>query len=59
MLVLTRRVGELILIGDDIQLKVIDVRYDRIRIGITAPKALPITRPAAEPHPPTQSPSRP
>jgi len=36
MLVLTRRIGELILIGDDIQRKIIDVRTDRVRIGITA-----------------------
>jgi carbon storage regulator len=48
MLVLTRRVGELILIGDEIQLKVIDVKNDRVCIGITAPKALPITRPAPQ-----------
>jgi carbon storage regulator len=45
MLVLTRRIGELILIGDEIQLKVIAVRNDRVRIGITAPKSLPIARP--------------
>jgi carbon storage regulator len=55
MLVLTRRIGELILIGDDIELKVIDVRPDRVRIGITAPKGLPITRPASELPPPSQS----
>src|SRR5713226_8208463 len=35
MLVLTRRIGEMVLVGDDIQLKIIDVRGDRIRIGIT------------------------
>jgi carbon storage regulator len=55
MLVLTRRVGELVLVGDDIQLKIIDVRGERVRIGITAPKDLPITRPAPEPPPPIQS----
>jgi carbon storage regulator len=44
MLVLTRRVGELILIGDEIELKVIDVKADRFRLGITAPKHLPLTR---------------
>jgi carbon storage regulator len=58
MLVLTRRVGDLILIGDDIQLKVLDVRGDRVRIGITAPTSLPITRPPSE-TPPIQSPRRP
>jgi carbon storage regulator len=58
MLVLTRRIGELILIGDEIKLEVIDVRHDRVRIGITAPKSLPITRPPSEGRPPNQSPRR-
>ena len=44
MLVLTRRVGELILIGDEIQLKVIDVEAGRVRIGITAARHVPLTR---------------
>jgi carbon storage regulator len=48
MLVLTRRIGEMLLVGDDIQVKIIDVRGDRVRIGITAPKGLPITRPAPQ-----------
>jgi carbon storage regulator len=59
MLVLTRRVGELVLVGDDIQLKVIDVRGDRVRIGITAPKSLPIARAEPEMPPPIQSPRQP
>jgi len=57
MLVLTRRIGESILIGDDIELKVIAVRTDRVSIGITAPKNLPITKPPSEA--PIQSPRRP
>jgi carbon storage regulator len=57
MLVLTRRIGELILIGDDIELKVIAVRTDRVSIGITAPKNLQITKPPSEA--PIQSPRRP
>jgi carbon storage regulator len=59
MLVLTRRIGELVLVGDDIQIKIIDVRADKVRIGITAPKALPIARLAPEMRPPNQSPRRP
>jgi carbon storage regulator CsrA len=39
----------MVLVGDDIQIKVIDVRGERVRIGVTAPKGLPITRPALEP----------
>jgi carbon storage regulator len=56
MLVLSRRVGELILIGDEIQLKVIDVKSDRVRIGITAPQHLPVTRSAPQASSPNQSP---
>jgi carbon storage regulator len=55
MLVLTRRIGEMVLVGDDIQLKIIDVRGERVRIGITAPKGLPITRPAAQTPSPIES----
>ena len=58
MLVLTRGIGELILIGDEIQLTVIDVKKDRVRIGITAPKSLPIARAEPEMRPPNQSPRR-
>jgi carbon storage regulator len=59
MLVLTRGIGELILIGDEIQLTVIDVKKDRVRIGITAPKSLPITRPPSAAAPAIQTPRRP
>jgi carbon storage regulator len=59
MLVLTRRVGELILIGDEIQLKVIDVKADRVRIGITAPNSVPIARPPPEIRLPNQPPRQP
>jgi carbon storage regulator len=55
MLVLTRRVGQLVLVGDNIQIKIIDVGGERVRIGITAPKGLPIARPARELRPPIQS----
>jgi carbon storage regulator len=58
VLVLTRRIGEMVLVGDDIQLQILEVRADRVRIGITAPKSLPITRPPSETHPPIQSPKR-
>jgi carbon storage regulator len=59
MLVLTRRIGELILIGDETQIKVIDVKADRVRIGITAPQHLPLTRTPPPARPPIQSPRRP
>ncbi|MEL4318649.1 carbon storage regulator CsrA [Leifsonia sp. YIM 134122] len=44
MLVLTRKIGERILIGDDIVVTVLDVRGDSVRIGIDAPGSMRIQR---------------
>lgn len=44
MLVLTRKPGERILIGDDIIVTVLDVRGDSVRIGIDAPRGYRIQR---------------
>lgn len=44
MLVLTRRVGESLFIGDDIRLTVLNTRNNEVRIGIAAPKAIPVHR---------------
>ncbi|MCL9664573.1 carbon storage regulator CsrA [Curtobacterium albidum] len=44
MLVLTRKVGERILIGDDIVITVLDSRGDGVRIGIDAPRGVKIQR---------------
>ena len=44
MLVLTRKPGEKILLGDDIVITVLDSRGDSIRIGIDAPRGLKIQR---------------
>lgn len=44
MLVLTRRAGEKILIGEDIVVHVIDVNRGSVRIGISAPDCIPIFR---------------
>ncbi|MBD7957420.1 carbon storage regulator CsrA [Microbacterium sp. Sa4CUA7] len=44
MLVLTRRVGERLLIGDDIEVTVLDVKGDSVRIGIQAPRETRIQR---------------
>src|SRR4051812_27169656 len=40
MLVLSRQRDETIMIGDDIEITVVDVRGDKIRIGINAPKEI-------------------
>jgi carbon storage regulator len=44
MLVLTRRTGEEIVIGDDIRITVVGVRGDRVRLGITAPESVCVDR---------------
>jgi carbon storage regulator len=44
VLVLTRKLGEKILIGDDIEVTVLDVRGDGVRIGIDAPRGVKIQR---------------
>jgi carbon storage regulator len=44
MLVLTRKPGEGILIGDDISIKIVEVKGGAIRIGIDAPKGKKIYR---------------
>ena len=44
MLVLGRKVGEQILIGENIRITVLDVKGDRIRLGFEAGKEIPIHR---------------
>jgi carbon storage regulator len=44
MLVLSRKPGEKILIGNDITFVVLKIRGKRVRVGIDAPAAFPITR---------------
>lgn len=44
MLILTRRVGEAVVIGDDVTVTVLAVRGTQVRIGISAPKELSVHR---------------
>jgi len=44
MLVLTRKIGEEIIINNDIKIAILDVRGREIRIGIEAPKSVKINR---------------
>jgi len=44
MLVLSRKVNETIQIGDDIEIRILEVKGDTIRIGIEAPKSIDILR---------------
>jgi carbon storage regulator len=44
MLVLSRQKDESIMIGDNVEITIVDVRGDKVRLGITAPKAIPVHR---------------
>jgi carbon storage regulator len=44
MLVLSRKKGESLIIGDDIKIKILECDNDRVSIGIEAPKEIPIIR---------------
>ena len=44
MLVLSRQRDEVIKIGDDIEITVVDIRGDKVRLGITAPKEVQVHR---------------
>lgn len=44
MLVLTRRAGESLMIGDDVVVTVLDTRGDVVRIGIKAPRSVQVHR---------------
>jgi carbon storage regulator len=44
MLILTRKVGEAIMIGENIVVKVLGVRSGQVKIGIEAPRDLPVHR---------------
>jgi carbon storage regulator len=49
MLVLTRRPREVVMVGRDVQIMVIDIAGDRVRLGITAPPELKVLRPEIKP----------
>jgi carbon storage regulator len=44
MLILSRKVNEKIMIGDDISVSIIEIRGDQIRLGVEAPKTIKVYR---------------
>ena len=44
MLVLSRQKDESIMIGDEVEITIVDVRGDKVRLGITAPNTIPVHR---------------
>lgn len=44
MLVLTRKVNEKLVINDDIVITVVEIRGDKVRLGIEAPRSVPVHR---------------
>ena len=44
MLILTRRVGETVMIGDDVTITVLGVKGNQVRVGINAPKTVAVHR---------------
>lgn len=44
MLVLSRKIDESIRIGDDVEVMIVDIRGDKVRLGIDAPQEVPVHR---------------
>ena len=44
MLILTRRVGETVMIGDDVAVTVLGVKGNQVRIGVSAPRTVSVHR---------------
>jgi carbon storage regulator len=44
MLVLTRKTNQSVMIGDEIEISVLAVSRDKVRLGITAPRKVPVFR---------------
>lgn len=44
MLILTRRVGETLMVGDDVTITVLGVKGNQVRIGVNAPKEVQVHR---------------
>ncbi len=50
MLILTRRAGEMLMIGDDVAITILGVKRGQVKVGIDAPKDIPVYREEIYPH---------
>jgi len=44
MLILTRKIGQSLIIGDDVEIKIVSIDNDNVKIGISAPKDVTVVR---------------
>ena len=44
MLILTRKVGETLMIGDQVEVTILSIKGNQVRIGVNAPKEVPVHR---------------
>lgn len=44
MLALSRKVGESLIIGNDIELTILEIKGEQVKLGISAPKTIPVYR---------------
>ena len=44
MLILTREKEQTIMIGNDVEIKIVDIRGSKVRLGIIAPESMPVHR---------------
>ena len=44
MLVLSRKIKESIIVGDDVEIQIIDIKGDQVKLGINAPRSISIFR---------------
>lgn len=44
MLILTRRIGEMVMIGDDVTITILGTKGNQVRVGINAPKSIAVHR---------------